>query len=124
LIAIFLASIVGAAIGSQEVLIRFVKDKYAYASILAGLFLIFNLLIEVGASRRLRIKGYHFRMNIIDNPLLKLFLFRIALLIIGGWIVLARYELGGIISYLTLSVLVAFFVGGVFESYRLLKRSV
>jgi hypothetical protein len=63
-------------------------------------------------------------MNIIDNPLLKLFLFRIALLIIGGWIVLARYELGGIISYLTLSVLVAFFVGGVFESYRLLKRSV
>ena len=53
LIAIFLASIVGAAIGSQEVLIRFVKDKYAYASILAGLFLIFNLLIEVGASKPL-----------------------------------------------------------------------
>ncbi len=102
-------------------LVNFVKDKYTYVSILVGILLIFNLLIEFGSSGRLSIKFYDFRINIIGNPLLKTFLLRMVLLVIGGWVVLARYELAGVISYTILSILVAFFVGGVFESYRLLK---
>lgn len=123
-IAMFLAFSIGAVVGSQEVLTHFAKDKNTYAATLAGIFFIFNLSIEYGASWKLRRQGYELRTKVFDNPMLRTFLFRIVMLVIGGWIVLARYELGGIFSYLTLSMLVAFFVGGAFESYRLLKENV
>ena len=122
-IAIFLAAVIGALVGSQEVLTYFAEDKNSYAATLAAVLFIFNLLIEYGASWKLRRKGYELRINFFDNPMLGTCLLRIIMLVIGGWLVLARYELGGIFSYITLSMLVAFFVGGAFESYRLLRRS-
>ena len=121
--AIFLSSIIGAIVSSQEFLLYFLNDKYLYAFVLIITFFIFNFWIEFRVLRELRRRGCHLQILFFGNPLLKTSLFRFGLLIFGGYVVITRYELDTTLSYIFFSVLVAFFVGGTFEAYRLLNRS-
>jgi hypothetical protein len=119
--AVVLASIIGILAGSRESSTEFAKDKGVYVLSLAIIFIVFNSFVEIIVSRKLRIENPPTGVKIAGNPFLKAFLLRVSLLAAGGWIVFSRFELGGAISYIVLSVLVAIFVGAVFESCRLLS---
>ncbi len=123
IVAAFLAAGIGALIGSQENLKFLVQDKYTYAAFLVFLFFFYFLIVEFGAVKLMSQREYKFSTDFLNNPLLKLFLLRLTLLLAGGSLVLIQYRLNNFFSYLAFAVLVAFFVGGIFETYRLLNRS-
>lgn len=124
IVALFIASVIGAAVGSQEGLRLIPQEKYKYIIFLGMLFFIFYAAVEYWVLRKLRSEGCHTKFIIANNQHIKLFSLQIILLFSGGWLVFAKYELDSMFSYIVLSMLISFFVGSVFESLRLLRRSV
>lgn len=123
-IAILMALVVGLITGLQDSLKEILDDKYEYITLLSGIFSFFYTLTEYGASRILKSKGIGLCISILGNPLLGRSVFQLMVLVGGGWLITERYQLSSLLSYVALPVLVACFVGGIFESFRLLKRSV
>jgi hypothetical protein len=118
-IFLLIATIIGILVGINECLKSYFSEKNFYAICLIVVFFIIYLVIEIGAIRKLphTVRG----IGIKRNPMLKLFIFQILLIVLAGWFVLSRFVLDNFWSYLTLSLLSASFVAGIFETFRYLR---
>jgi hypothetical protein len=122
IISILLACAIGITIESNSGLKIALGQKYIYIALLFVIFFIFHLSIEYKLLKMLRKKGIQLSLEVIDNPLKRVGLIRLTLLLTGGWIVFIRRNLDSIFSYLVFAILVSFFVGAIFETYRLFNR--
>ena len=121
-ISILLACAIGITIESNSELKMVLGEKYIYAALVFIIFFIFHLSIEYKLLKMIRKKGIQLNLEVIDNPLKRVGLIRLTLLLTGGLIVFIRHNLNSIFSYLVFAILVSFFVGAIFEIYRLFNR--
>jgi|LauGreDrversion4_2_1035121.scaffolds.fasta_scaffold81159_1 hypothetical protein len=121
-ISILMACVIGITIESNSELKMVLDGKYIYAALLFVIFFIFHLSFEYKLLKMMREKKIQLNLEVINNPLKRVGLIRLTLLLTGGLIVFIRHNLNSIFSYLVFAILVSFFVGAVFEIYRLFNR--
>lgn len=97
-------------------------DKYYCLSFLLMVYILYNAIAEIIFIKILQ-KDTTIYISIANNPLIKVFFIQILVSIIGGLLIFYKFELSNCFSYITFSVLVAFFIGSIFESFRYLVRS-
>ena len=122
IISILLACVIGITIESNSGLKIALGQKYIYIALLFIIFFIFHLSIEYKLKKILRKKGIYLNLEVINNPLERVGLIRLTLLLLGGWIVFIQHNLNSIFGYLVFAILVSFFVSAIFETYRLFNR--
>lgn len=108
--------------GIIGVLINYIPNarsaKSAVLVVLFALFLVFYSFVEIGALRRLTIAT---RIQIVGNPMLFNFISKCFIFIAPGIFLIINIKLNGLFSCAIFSVLICFFVGGMFETIRLLR---
>lgn len=97
-------------------------DKNYCLIVLLIIYTIYNTIAEIIFLNTLQ-KDTDIYISIFKNPLIKIFIIKILIIFFGGTLIFFRFNLYSNSSYLIFSVLVAFFVGSIFESFRHLVRS-
>lgn len=92
--------------------------KTLQLAILIPLFFALNFAIEVGALKRIDIPT---AIRLHRNPRLRSVFVRLLVLCAGGPLIYVRYTINGVYSQITFCVLTCFFVGAVFQTFRLLR---
>jgi hypothetical protein len=114
----------GVIVPTSESFEFLMSDKNVYAACLVLISFGYFVIVEFGARVLMTNEGIALKTVFIGNPLLRFFLFRVFAFLAGGWFVYDRYQLTGIYSSAIFSTLIFFFVGGFFETYRLLKEKI
>jgi hypothetical protein len=115
LIAIIFGLVIGKMTFFQEVS----TDKLALVQIFSPTYIVLISFIELFALRLLNTRT---KLQIRNNPLLKLFVIQLTLLLGGAWFVYAKFKLNDLTSCVIFSILNYFFIGGIFETCRYLRK--
>lgn len=95
------------------------NEKVAFAMCISTCYVLYCIVVEIKALKSL---GRKTQIHLRGNELLGSVFVQSTVLLGGAWLLYARLPLSSMMDFLTFSLLTYFFVSGLFETHRLLRR--